>query len=111
MNPTNPTPSGTSNEPISTSHSTMCPWTNRPVLSTRRGTKQADGYVRNARYESTSCSRSIASARELTAGSSMTDAMGSVRPRTPVSYTHLRAHETPEHLVCRLLLEKKKKKK
>src|SRR5678816_4782605 len=28
-----------------------------------------------------------------------------------VSYTHLRAHETPEHLVCRLLLEKKKKKK
>src|SRR5678816_669805 len=33
------------------------------------------------------------------------------RPRghhpRPVSYTHLRAHETPEHLVCRLLLEKK----
>ena len=28
----------------------------------------------------------------------------------PVSYTHLRAHETPEHLVCRLLLEKKKQK-
>ena len=27
-----------------------------------------------------------------------------------VSYTHLRAHETPEHLVCRLLLEKKKKR-
>src|SRR5678816_3409732 len=26
--------------------------------------------------------------------------------RIPVSYTHLRAHETPEHLVCRLLLEK-----
>ncbi len=23
-----------------------------------------------------------------------------------VFYTHLRAHETPEHLVCRLLLEK-----
>ena len=22
-----------------------------------------------------------------------------------VSYTHLRAHQTPEHLVCRLLLE------
>ena len=30
--------------------------------------------------------------------------------RIPVSYTHLRAHETPEHLVCRLLLEKKKHK-
>src|SRR5678815_3684532 len=28
--------------------------------------------------------------------------------KRPVSYTHLRAHETPEHLVCRLLLEKKK---
>ena len=27
----------------------------------------------------------------------------------PVSYTHLRAHETTLHLVCRLLLEKKKK--
>src|SRR5678816_519639 len=24
-----------------------------------------------------------------------------------LAYTHLRAHETPEHLVCRLLLEKK----
>eukprot|EP00658_Telonema_sp_P-2_P011069 TRINITY_DN1420_c0_g1_i4.p1 TRINITY_DN1420_c0_g1~~TRINITY_DN1420_c0_g1_i4.p1 ORF type:complete len:149 (+),score=22.38 TRINITY_DN1420_c0_g1_i4:280-726(+) len=33
------------------------------------------------------------------------------RMAVPVSYTHLRAHETPEHLVCRLLLEKKKKKK
>ena len=28
--------------------------------------------------------------------------------RTPVSYTHLRAHETVLDLVCRLLLEKKK---
>ena len=30
---------------------------------------------------------------------------------TSVSYTHLRAHETKANLVCRLLLEKKKKKK
>ena len=29
---------------------------------------------------------------------------------TPVSYTHLRAHETGRNLVCRLLLEKKKTK-
>ena len=29
----------------------------------------------------------------------------------PVSYTHLRAHETDSYLVCRLLLEKKKAKK
>src|SRR5665811_1652729 len=28
----------------------------------------------------------------------------------PVSYTHLRAHETVLDLVCRLLLDKKKKK-
>src|SRR5680860_1694727 len=28
-----------------------------------------------------------------------------------VSYTHLRAHETDSYLVCRLLLEKKKKHK
>ena len=28
----------------------------------------------------------------------------------PVSYTHLRAHETKAKLVCRLLLEKKKLK-
>eukprot|EP00657_Telonema_sp_P-1_P004154 TRINITY_DN195_c0_g1_i10.p1 TRINITY_DN195_c0_g1~~TRINITY_DN195_c0_g1_i10.p1 ORF type:complete len:109 (-),score=76.81 TRINITY_DN195_c0_g1_i10:37-363(-) len=32
-------------------------------------------------------------------------------PVTTVSYTHLRAHETVLDLVCRLLLEKKKKKK
>ena len=29
------------------------------------------------------------------------------RDLTPVSYTHLRAHETGRKLVCRLLLEKK----
>src|SRR5665811_661285 len=32
------------------------------------------------------------------------------RGSSPVSYTHLRAHETVLDLVCRLLLEKKKKK-
>src|SRR5665647_3850809 len=32
------------------------------------------------------------------------------RGARPVSYTHLRAHETDSYLVCRLLLEKKKKK-
>src|SRR5665648_1232680 len=34
-----------------------------------------------------------------------------IRSLTPVSYTHLRAHETRHDLVCRLLLEKKKKQK
>src|SRR5678816_3369554 len=46
------------------------------------------------------------------AGSPVTNALKPSEPpnnpRRPVSYTHLRAHETPEHLVCRLLLEKKK---
>ena len=32
----------------------------------------------------------------------------SMRAHIPVSYTHLRAHETVLDLVCRLLLEKKK---
>src|SRR5450759_5253711 len=32
-----------------------------------------------------------------------------VNDEEPVSYTHLRAHETRHDLVCRLLLEKKKK--
>src|SRR5665647_3858323 len=34
---------------------------------------------------------------------------GSLGKALPVSYTHLRAHETDSYLVCRLLLEKKKK--
>src|SRR5450756_1432231 len=37
--------------------------------------------------------------------------LGSSGSVIPVSYTHLRAHETRHDLVCRLLLEKKKKKK
>ena len=32
--------------------------------------------------------------------------IGSRLPIIPVSYTHLRAHETDSYLVCRLLLEK-----
>ena len=34
---------------------------------------------------------------------------GNKRTGEAVSYTHLRAHETDSYLVCRLLLEKKKK--
>src|SRR5665648_869259 len=39
------------------------------------------------------------------------DVVKALRPHSkkPVSYTHLRAHETRHDLVCRLLLEKKKK--
>ena len=35
-------------------------------------------------------------------------AIGQAAVNSPVSYTHLRAHETDSYLVCRLLLEKKK---
>eukprot|EP00656_Telonema_subtile_P005774 TRINITY_DN12638_c0_g3_i3.p1 TRINITY_DN12638_c0_g3~~TRINITY_DN12638_c0_g3_i3.p1 ORF type:complete len:106 (-),score=22.95 TRINITY_DN12638_c0_g3_i3:20-337(-) len=35
--------------------------------------------------------------------------VGDLHTFMPVSYTHLRAHETVLDLVCRLLLEKKKK--
>ena len=38
-----------------------------------------------------------------------TDVLVGVDVLLPVSYTHLRAHETVLDLVCRLLLEKKKK--
>ena len=38
---------------------------------------------------------------------SMDKAIGMARKNSPVSYTHLRAHETVLDLVCRLLLEKK----
>src|SRR5660398_333751 len=38
-----------------------------------------------------------------------TDPESRVNRLSPVSYTHLRAHETKANLVCRLLLEKKKK--
>ena len=34
---------------------------------------------------------------------------GAGKTSIPVSYTHLRAHETLRYLVCRLLLEKKNK--
>ena len=36
-------------------------------------------------------------------------AIGVLYAVASVSYTHLRAHETDSYLVCRLLLEKKKK--
>src|SRR5678815_3760740 len=58
--------------------------------------------------------RNAASASSIT--STITLIWGSLSKRSlfvvnnsagAVSYTHLRAHETPEHLVCRLLLEKK----
>ena len=42
-------------------------------------------------------------------GACMVSGEGACSAYYPVSYTHLRAHETKANLVCRLLLEKKKK--
>src|SRR5678809_1326330 len=53
-----------------------------------------------------SLSRLVSAAGRLTSDGRVVCA---VHPDMPVSYTHLRAHETGRNLVCRLLLEKKKK--
>src|SRR5678816_2935619 len=53
------------------------------------------------------CSSLIGSGSGLhPAATNVTDAERKqfLRGHDAVSYTHLRAHETPEHLVCRLLL-------
>ena len=50
-----------------------------------------------------------ASAEESAQEFLVNQAFESDRGRITVSYTHLRAHETGRNLVCRLLLEKKKK--
>ena len=47
-------------------------------------------------------------AAQQTAGEIGESAIAVPMDVTPVSYTHLRAHETKANLVCRLLLEKKK---
>ena len=46
--------------------------------------------------------------RKANLGFAKADAAVSYERMKAVSYTHLRAHETTLHLVCRLLLEKKK---
>src|SRR5678815_5003876 len=45
----------------------------------------------------------LSSGTYLTMGSSSEINLCSASCMMPMSYTHLRAHETPEHLVCRLL--------
>src|SRR5674476_1572805 len=50
---------------------------------------------------------STTTSAERSTGVSSPEAL-SAGTHDPVSYTHLRAHETGRNLVCRLLLEKKK---
>src|SRR5450756_3063272 len=62
-----------------------------PVIATAGQTFVSEGLSPNSHY--------------------VTDANASEETKTmfPVSYTHLRAHETRHDIVCRLLLEKKKR--
>src|SRR5678815_5710237 len=68
------------------------------AIGDRRATAAAEAIANRratAVAEAVHALRPVANPRAINRGRSI----------TPVSYTHLRAHETPEHLVCRLLLE------
>src|SRR5450756_3091857 len=73
------------------------------MSSRRRVRSAARCGLRQSRRRSRRCSGCLISTRST---SSKNESC-----RCPVSYTHLRAHETRHDIVCRLLLEKKKKKK
>src|SRR5450756_2373286 len=78
-------------------------FTMRPFLLSRLA--QLASYQRDARLAAarqTTVTRMIASV----AGGVATAAVYAGLGLMPVSYTHLRAHETRHDLVCRLLLEK-----
>ena len=53
----------------------------------------------------------VASAENMASGTAFRpgDVLSTMNGKTTVSYTHLRAHETVLDIVCRLLLEKKKR--
>ena len=65
-----------------------------------------DGTVKSIAFDMTAGPATIGvmAAGEYEFGTSQLEIM-----HVAVSYTHLRAHETGRNLVCRLLLEKKKK--
>ena len=80
----------------------------RPPRSTLdRSSAASDVYKRQAIHIAVALA---AGADEFISGEKPTKPMFRVKEIViPVSYTHLRAHETVLDLVCRLLLEKKKK--
>ena len=78
----------------------------RPPRSTLdRSSAASDVYKRQVN-EDCSTSPAAAYATIISAGAGETD-LRITNVWDPVSYTHLRAHETVLDLVCRLLLEKK----
>src|SRR5674476_1518544 len=72
-----------------------------PGFSTRRLARMSDSLVRVSRRVGWGAHRPMRPHR-----SAARHAKERARGR-PVSYTHLRAHETGRNLVCRLLIEKK----
>ena len=79
----------------------------RPPRSTLdRSSAASDVYKRQRQRRG----RCVLAQRALEAGGGRVSATAALAEdsRIPVSYTHLRAHETVLDLVCRLLLEKKK---
>ena len=80
----------------------------RPPRSTQsRSSAASDVYKRQALEQTQELLKKMDEAGSQQKMQTIVDA--AEKASEPVSYTHLRAHETPEHLVCRLLLEKKKK--
>src|SRR5665647_470729 len=79
----------------------------RPVVARHEtgAAFMADGYARETGKIGVCCATSGPGATNLITG--VACAYENEIPM-PVSYTHLRAHETDSYLVCRLLLEKKK---
>eukprot|EP01017_Pseudomicrothorax_dubius_P031418 TRINITY_DN4006_c0_g2_i7.p1 TRINITY_DN4006_c0_g2~~TRINITY_DN4006_c0_g2_i7.p1 ORF type:complete len:423 (+),score=97.76 TRINITY_DN4006_c0_g2_i7:58-1326(+) len=83
--------------------------------SVRTKDSQEEGEKSVAKSEKSSRGRATSQVRQPASGARVSNRHAPSRDRKAgedhletVSYTHLRAHETPEHLVCRLLLEKKK---
>ena len=82
----------------------------RPPRSTQsRSSAASDVYKRQV--NSWGCPRAAHIAIQIKMSTAFLDQPWKDGAQEPVSYTHLRAHETVLDLVCRLLLEKKKKQK
>src|SRR5678815_5019116 len=85
----------------------------RALAGEKTGFAYSDEIVLPALEEASRAARAIASRGQDRSVQSVLPSSGHklylpidpVASFTSVSYTHLRAHETPEHLVCRLLLE------
>ena len=77
-------------------------WTSVPAAQAFTLDKEDGEYSIQVELEGGSGKASVTSPTLITVKN------GEVTADIPVSYTHLRAHETDSYLVCRLLLEKKK---